>query len=166
MQKSYNAVFKHQGQKSGACARWTYNLARNYVSALRGNTQIAGIQFPAGGNANQNILYYNNLVRLGYIITKVGNNVSRQQLNFLINSTTWGYGDVIAYYANDGVGSHRTYGHTQIYIGSISGIPSISVNKNDSLWSTSVSNNYGNSFVYGDRNSNKWDLYVFRAPLT
>ena len=166
MQKSYNAVFKNQGQKSGACARWTYNLARNYVSALRGNTQIAGIQFPAGGNANQNILYYNNLVRLGYIITKVGNNVSRQQLNFLINSTTWGYGDVIAYYANDGVGSHRTYGHTQIYIGSISGIPSISVNKNDSLWSTSVSNNYGNSFVYGDRNSNKWDLYVFRAPLT
>jgi len=164
MQKSYNAVFKNQGQKTGACARWTYNLAKNYISALRGNAQIPGTQIQAGGNANQNLLYYNNLVRLGYVITKVGNNISRQQLNSLINSTIWGYGDVIAYYANDGVGSHRTYGHTQIYIGSITGIPSISVNKSDSLWSTSVSNNYGNSFVYGNRNSNKWDYYVFRAP--
>lgn len=154
MQKSYNAVFKGHGQKSGECARWSYNLALNYVRALRGNAQIAGVQLPAGGNANQNILYYNNLVRLGYIITKVGNNISKQQLVSLINSTTWGYGDVIAYYANDGVGSHRTYGHTQIYVGTI----------NSSKWATSVSNNYGDSFVYGNRNSNKWDFYVFRAP--
>ena len=164
MQKSYNAVFKNQGQKSGACARWSYNLAKNYVSALRGNAQIPGAQIPAGGNANQNLLYYNNLVRLGYTMTKVGNNISKQQVISLINSTTWGYGDIIAYYANDGVGTHRTYGHTQIYIGSIKGITSISANKRDSLWATSVSNNYGNAFVYGNRNSNKWDFYIFRAP--
>jgi hypothetical protein len=164
MQKSYNAVFKNQGQKSGACARWSYNLAKNYVSALRGNAQIPGAQIPAGGNANQNLLYYNNLVRLGYTMTKVGNNIPKQQVISLINSTTWGYGDIIAYYANDGAGTHRTYGHTQIYIGSIKGIISTSANKRDSLWATSVSNNYGNAFVYGNRKSNKWDFYIFRAP--
>ena len=164
MQKSYNAVFKGHGQKSGACARWSYNLALNYVRALRNNNKIAGVQIAAGGNANQNIAYYNNLVRLGYTMTKVGNNISKQQLISLINSTTWGYGDVIAYYANDGVGSHRTYGHTQIYIGNIAGIPSTSQNKNNSGWATSVSNNYGGSFPYGSRKSNKWDFYVFRAP--
>jgi hypothetical protein len=157
-------VFKNQGQKSGACARWSYNLAKNYVSALRGNAQIPGTQIPAGGNANQNLLYYNNLVRLGYTMTKVGNNIPKQQVISLINSTTWGYGDIIAYYANDGAGTHRTYGHTQIYIGSIKGITSISADKRDSLWATSVSNNYGNAFVYGNRNSNKWDFYIFRAP--
>jgi hypothetical protein len=154
MQKSYNAVFKSHGQKSGACARWSYNLAKNYISALRGNIQIPGAQIPAGGNANQNLLYYNNLIRLGYTITKVGNNIPKQQVISLINSTTWGYGDIIAYYANDGVGSHRTYGHTQIYVGTI----------NSSKWATSVPNNYGSAFVYGNRKSNKWDFYVFRAP--
>ena len=138
--------------------------ALNYVKALRGDNKIAGAQIPAGGNANQNLLYYNNLIRLGYNITKVGNNIPKQQVISLINSTTWGYGDIIAYYANDGAGTHRTYGHTQIYIGSIKGIISTSANKRDSLWATSVSNNYGNAFVYGNRNSNKWDFYIFRAP--
>jgi hypothetical protein len=154
MQKSYNAVFKGHGQKSGACARWSYNLALNYVRVLRNDNKIAGAQIAAGGNANQNIAYYNNLVRLGYTMTKVGNNISKQQLISLINSTTWGYGDVIAYYANDGVGSHRIYGHTQIYVGAI----------NTTKWATSVPNNYGGSFPYGSRKSNKWDFYVFRAP--
>jgi hypothetical protein len=154
MQKSYNSVFRDQGQASGKCARWTYNLALNYIKALRGNNKIAGAQIAAGGNANQNIAYYNNLVRLGYTMTKVGNNISKQQLISLINSTTWGYGDVIAYYANDGIGSHRTYGHTQIYVGPI----------NTAKWATSVPNNYGGSFPYGSRKSNKWDFYVFRAP--
>jgi hypothetical protein len=163
MQKSYNAVYRDQSQEDSMCGRWTYNLAYNYIKALRGDNKIAGKQIDGKGHAREEI-YRINLSKLGYTVTKVGSNVSKQQLISLINSTIWGYGDVAIYCANDGAGSHRRYGHTQIYIGNISGVPSTSINKRNSGWATSVSNNYGSPFVYGDRNSNKWDFYVLRAP--
>ena len=121
---------------------------------LKGRSLKAGQQLSAGGNANQNLQYFNNLVKLGYSQTKVGTNINRAELNNKIISTTFGYGDVIVYYANDGSGTHRQYGHTQIYVGDI----------NSSGWSTSTKTNYGASFVYGKKNSNKWDFYIFRAP--
>jgi hypothetical protein len=163
MQKSYNAVYRDQFQEDSMCGRWIYNLAYNYVRALRGDNKIAGKQITGKGHAREESLR-SNLSKLGYTVTKVGNNIPKQQLKFLISSTTWGYGDIAIYYANDGAGSHRTYGHTQIYIGNISGVPSDFSNKRDSGWATSNSNNYGSPFVYGDRNSNKWDFYVLRAP--
>jgi hypothetical protein len=163
MQKSYNAVYRDQSQEDSMCGRWVYNLAYNYVKALRGNNKIAGKQITGVGHARQES-FRSNLSKLGYTVTKVGNNIPKQQLKSLISSTTWGYGDIAIYCANDGAGSHRRYGHTQIYIGNISGVPSTSRNKLNSGWATSVSNNYGSPFVYNDRNSNKWDFYVLRAP--
>jgi hypothetical protein len=163
MQKSYNAVYRDQSQEDSMCGRWVYNLAYNYVKALRGDNKIAGKQITGKGHAREELLR-SSLSKLGYTVTKVGNNIPKQQLRSLISSTTWGYGDIAIYCANDGAGSHRRYGHIQIYIGNISGVPSTSKNKLNSGWATSVSNNYGSPFVYGDRNSNKWDFYVLRAP--
>lgn len=166
MTKSYNAVFKNFGQTVGMCGQWTYNLAVNYVRVIRNNNNIPQKKLAAGGNAKQNREYWNNLIKLGYTQTRVGSNISKSELANLIKTTPWNYGDVIVYYANDGIAaeSHVKYGHTQIYIGNITGIRSISKNKNDSLWATSVSNNYGATFTYGNRDSNCWDFYIFRSP--
>ena len=158
MQGSYNAVFARDGAVSGMCAQWTYNLAVNYIEYLEGRS-ISGVKLRAGGNANNNNEYYNNLTKIGYTKT-ISTGVTRDQLKDLIDNppSAWGYGDVIAYYANDkpssGAITHWQYGHTQIYVGTI----------NSSKWSTSTQTNYGTSFVYGNRNSNNWDFLVFRAP--
>ena len=111
----------------------------------------------AGGNANQNVQYYNNLTKLGYSQYKVGSNINKNELSSTINNIQWAYGDILVYYANDGnkSESHIKYGHTQIYVGGLS----------TSKWASSMKNNYNSPFVYGSRNSNCWDLYVFRAPI-
>lgn len=154
MQSSYNGVFGRDGQVSGMCAQWSWNLAKNYIEYLRGR----GLSNPkqnAGGNANQNG-YWKRLVSAGYTQTKVGTNISKAKLKNLISTTTWGYGDVLVYYGTNGNGTHRKYGHTQIYVGDL----------NSSKWASSKATNYSTSFPYNSRNSTKWDYYVFRAPAT
>ena len=156
MQKSFNGVFGRDGAVSGMCAQWSYNLAVNYVEFLNGRS-LSNPKLRAGGNANQNNEFFNNLTKLGYTKT-VSTGLSRAQVSNQIASTTWGYGDVLVYYANDkpatGADSHWKYGHAQIYVGPLS----------TSNWATSTVNNYGTDFVYRSRNSNNWDFLVFRAP--
>jgi hypothetical protein len=156
MQVSFNAVFGRDGEKSGLCARYSYNLALNYCRGLKPTNNIPGIAIAAGGNAKQNNEFWKNLVKLGYTQSKVGQNLSKSRIIEIINTTSWGSGDIIVYYANDGdtSASHVKYGHAQIYVGNLT----------PSKWSTSVKNNYGGSFIYNKRESNKWDLYIFRAP--
>jgi hypothetical protein len=153
MQKSYNEVFARDGAVSGMCSRWTYNLATNYVSFLRGE-ELKNPQLAAGGNANNNNQYYINLVNLGY--TKTKSIVTKEQLINQITTTTWGYGDVIAYWCNNGPTgeSHVKYGHTQIYVGEI----------NSSKWATSTQTNYNTDFPYRTRTGDNWTYLVFRAP--
>ena len=153
MQESYNGVFARDSEVSGMCARWTYNLAKNYVSFLRGG-ELQNPQLAAGGNANNNIQYYNNLTNLGY--TKTKSIVTKEQLINQIATTTWGYGDVVAYWCNNGPtdGSHVKYGHTQIYVGEINSIG----------WSTSKALNYKTDFPYRKRKGDNWTYLVFRAP--
>ena len=152
MQDSYNYVFNTQGQAKGMCARWTYNLALNYTKYLK--KEIPLPQIPAGGNANNNIAYYTNLEKLGYSKTK--SVFTKSQLIESLNTTTWGYGDIVAYWCNDGPTnqSHVKYGHTQIYVGGI----------NSTKWATSLPLNYGANFIYNSRIGNNWTYYIFRAP--
>jgi hypothetical protein len=110
----------------------------------------------SGGNANQNKRFWQNLVKLGYTQTKVGTNITNKALSEKLKTIQWGYGDVAIYYANDGSGTHVQYGHAQIWVGTINSVG----------WSTSTKNNYGVANVYRKRNSNKWDLYVLRAPAS
>jgi len=159
IEKSFNSTFNALGETKGACARWSYNLANNYVRSLRGQSPIT-TSIPAGGNANQNKEFYNNLVKLGYTKTVAYKNVDKQTVSQLVNGNniTWALGDVVTYYANDGDRqlSHVKYGHAQIYVGDLT----------SSKWASSVKNNYGNSFIYNSRNSNCWDVIIFRAPLS
>ena len=154
MQNSYNGVFGRDGEISGMCVQWSYNLAVNYVEFLQGRT-LSNPKLRAGGNANQNNEFFNNLTKLGYI-KSVSTGLSRAQVSNKLKTITWGYGDVVVYYANDGDvnASHRKYGHAQIYVGAINSVG----------WSTSTAENYGTSFVYRSRPSNNWDFLVFRAP--
>lgn len=154
MQSAYNGVFGRDGSVSGMCAQWSYNLAVNYVSFLRGG-KLKNPKLAAGGNANMNKQFYNNLKKLGYTETK-STGLTKAQLNQKLSSIQWGYGDVFTYYANDGDpnATHVKYGHAQVYVGSINSVG----------WTTSTANNYGTSNVYRRRNSDNWDCHVFRAP--
>jgi hypothetical protein len=156
MQVSFNAVFGRDGEKSGLCARYSYNLALNYCRGLKPTNNIPGIAIAAGGNAKQNNEFWKNLVKLGYTQSKVGQNLSKSRIIEIINTTSWGSGDIFLYFANEGdtSASQVKYAHAQIYVGNLT----------PSKWSTSVKNNYGGSFIYNKRESNKWDLYIFRAP--
>ena len=158
MLKSYNQVFARDPQVPKMCARWTYNLALNYVSFLKGG-QLKNPQTAAGGNAKVDVKFHLNLTKLGYKKT-TSTGLSRTEVGNLIKNGTWGYGDVVVYWANDkptsGKDTHYVYGHTQIYTGKI----------NNSGWASSMQENYNakTGFVYGNRKSNNWNLLVFRAP--
>lgn len=158
MLKSYNQVFARDPEVSAMCARWTYNLALNYVSFLKGG-QLKNPQTAAGGDAKWDVKFHANLTRLGYKKT-TSTGLSRTEVGNLMQNGTWGYGDVVVYYANDkptsGKDTHYVYGHAQIYTGKI----------NTSGWASSMQENYNakTGFVYGNRESNNWNLLVFRAP--
>jgi hypothetical protein len=155
MDKSFDYTFSNMKptEVKKMCARYTYNLAFNYIAYLRSTPNKANT--PAGGNANQET-YFKNVENLGYIRKAVAKNISKNELITLINTTLYQSGDIIVYWANDGnkTGSHILYGHTQIYVG----------DKSPSKWASSFKNNYGSSFIYNNRNSECWNFYIFRAP--
>tara|TARA_R110000751_G_scaffold1379_4_gene5179 strand:+ start:4797 stop:7709 length:2913 start_codon:yes stop_codon:yes gene_type:complete len=155
MQASYNWVFGRDGEVKSMCARWSYNLALNYIKYLKGGNPETR-QLSAGGNANNNQEYYNNLTALGY--TKTLSVVTKSQLMNSLSTRTWGYGDVVAYYCNDGPpqSSHVRYGHTQIYVGDINSVK----------WTTSTANNYNTDFPYRARVGDNWTYLIFTAPST
>ena len=156
MIKATNAVFRGGHGVSGMCAWYTYNIARDYVAAVKGKP-TRGLVDSAGGNANQ-AAYRKRLQALGYTMTFVGN-ISRNDLVKLINGD-WGYGDIINYRDASGTnprdGSKQQYGHTQIFTNGVQ------QNGNKVRFTSSVPANYGTSLVY--RGNGPWETYVFRAP--
>ena len=156
MKSAYNQVFRRDGEVGGMCAQWTYNLARAYTLNLKNQPANIGKKLAAGGNANWNKQYHTNLIKLGYSQTK--SIVTKSQLISKLVTTTWGYGDVVVYWSNDGPKSqsHVMYGHTQIYVGEI----------NKPKWASSKRLNYNTYFPYGKRIGDNWTYIVFRAPST
>jgi hypothetical protein len=156
MLQATNAVYGKGNGASGKCARYTYNIARDYIAAAKGKP-TKGLAEAAGGNAND-ASYRARLQALGYSMTYLGK-LSRPKLAELINSSDWGVGDVINY-CNKGTGgsdSSKRYGHTQIFTAGVQ-------NKGNNVkWTSSVPANYGTSLVY--RAAGPWDTYVFRAPV-
>ena len=153
MEQSYNYVFGRDGEVASMCARYSYNLALNYVQFFNDTSPIPR-QLAAGGNANNNQEYYNNLTALGYSKTK--SIVTKAQLLNSLATRTWGYGDIVAYYCNDGPkdASHVKYGHTQVYVGNINSVG----------WTTSKKTNYNTDFPYRSREGNNWTYLIFIAP--
>jgi hypothetical protein len=156
MLQATNAVYGGGDGKSGRCAQYTYNIARDYVLAAKGQP-TRGLSEAAGGNAND-AGYRKRLQQLGYSMTYLGT-LSRADLQKLINSDDWGYGDIINYCnkGTQGSDSSKRYGHTQIFTAGVQ-------NKGNNVrWTSSVPANYGTSLVY--RAEGPWETYVFRAPV-
>jgi len=155
-----NAIFGGGGGQSGKCARYVYNIARDYVAALRGKP-TKGLTEAAGGNANQKA-YRDRLKALGYTETYLGT-ISRSELTNLVNNDNqWSPGDIINYCDTSNSGkSQALYGHTQIYT---SGIQQ---NGKGVKFTSSVPANYGSNTSTGRlvyKGDGPWDVYVFRAP--
>jgi hypothetical protein len=171
MEKSYNTVFGTTKQDGRRCGRFTFDLAKYYVKYLK----IPKKALDNGGLDAKSSAFRAALLSLGYTATNITSGdpanryLSPRKVKEIINSTQWGYGDVVTYYSpiytpGNRSNSHEVYGHAQIYIGDISGIPSQAPNKNNSGWASSYSNNYGTSFVYGNRTNQNWVLTIYRAP--
>jgi hypothetical protein len=156
IKKAFNATFKNgQASPSGKCARYTYNHAYNYSQALKNSQLKNGATLPAGGNANQ-VGYWNNLVKLGYTLTKVGENITKSDLRTFI-SGDFNIGDVLVYWANGDTNlSQVKYGHTQMYTG---GAAQAGQN-----WTSDLFTNYNTGFVYNSSKIDCWNLILFRAP--
>jgi len=157
IKKAFNATFKNgQANPSGKCARYTYNHAYNYSQALKGDTLKNGADQPANGHANQNG-YWSNLIQLGYTQTKVGTNITKQELKDFISKTNFNIGDVLVYYGNGNTElSAVKYGHTQMYTGGYA--------QQGQNWTSDLYTNYGKSFVYNSQPIDCWNLILFRAP--
>ena len=94
------------------------------------------------------------MLALGY--TKTQSVVTKTQLLNDLATRTWGYGDVVAYYCNNGPTqeSHVKYGHTQVYVGTINSVG----------WTTSTRSNYNTDFPYRSRVGDNWTYLIFTAP--
>jgi hypothetical protein len=155
-----NAVFKKGDGQSGKCARYVYNIARDYVAALRGQP-TKGLIESAGGNANQKA-YRDRLKALGYTETYLGT-ISRSELTNLVNNDNqWSPGDIINYCDTSNSGkSQALYGHTQIYT------DGVQENGSKVKFTSSVPANYGSGTSTGRlvyKGDGPWDVYIFRAP--
>ena len=140
----------------GACARYTWNLAKNYHRFLKGLTGLPQRE-AAGGNAKQ-AAYYNRLVEeLKYKKIENKSSVTKDDLIKSIKDTKWGIGDVICYWSNGSGGeSHQIYGHTQMYVGAISA----------GGWASDQVDNFSCSMVYKSKTDNNWGYVAFRSPDT
>lgn len=155
-----DAIFGRNGQEVGLCAGYTFNIARAYNEVLKGQSPKTAL-IPSGGNANQQE-YRNSITGLGWTLVRSGT-LTKNELITLINNTKWNIGDIINYRSVTPTGANGSkanysyvYGHTQIYTG---GVLKTSGGSN---WASSMGANYGCGFVYGSRNSDKWEYYIFK----
>jgi hypothetical protein len=157
-----NYVFNTDLGTPGRCARYVYNIARNYnlYASGKGNLLTRGASQPSGGNANE-VGYRKNLEQIGYTSILVARDWSKQQILNYISKESFNIGDIINY------ASGNTF-HTQIYTGGVqysekykSYIPDP---KSLLKWESSYNQNYQNTtgFVYESKPSDKWELYVLK----
>jgi len=179
--KAFDMAFNCADEQVSMCARYVYRIAYAYK---KGELPCS---LTPGANANDDT-YYKKLINLGYIEQGDLLFSSAAECKTFVNTQKWNYGDIVCYIAdvisNDnkvtysknkprpgGTPNSVLYGHTQIYIGD--------ARENSTGahgWTSSVKNNYGSSFVYGDdakikKNGNKevvgkhcnWRVRVFRA---
>ncbi len=163
--KQKNAVIRAaqathaNGGTAGKCARYTYNVARNYVQGLNGKQMTKGANFTAGGNANGRG-YFESLKNLGYNATIGGKEISKSELKSILNRD-FDIGDVVTYWAVDGstADSSRKYGHTQLFTGGLHN------GSGGHKWITDHITNYRTYFPYNSRPGTKWNLLIFKAPV-
>jgi hypothetical protein len=164
--KAINSVIKAaqsthaNGGSNGKCARYTYNIARNYVQGLNNRQMTKGANFSAGGNANGRG-YFESLKNLGYTPAIGGKEISKSELQSILNRD-FDIGDVVTYWAVDGPVSDpcKKYGHTQLFTGGLHN------GSGGHKWITDHISNYRTYFPYNSKSSMKWNLIIFKAPVT
>jgi len=152
IKSSHKYVFGEWGNSNKYCGRYTFNLAYNYLSYLRGAPTKLQIGLEADAKSE---IFKNLLIGLGYKFLHAEVNQPKSKVIDRINNEVWRYGDVIVYYTIDGGGNPQNYGHAQIFVGKDVVL---------SNWASSLSDNYNTNFVYKNRNGTKWNLYIFKAP--
>jgi hypothetical protein len=148
------------GGSNGKCARYTYNTARNYVQGLSGKQMTKGANFNAGGNAN-GIGYIQALKNLGYDLVAGGKEMSKSEIQTLL-SRDFDIGDVVSYWAVDGPSTEvsKIYGHTQMFTGGLH------TGSDGHKWITDHITNYRTYFAYASKPATKWNLLIFKAPVS
>ena len=161
MKAAYKAVFDSRENGSPSkCGIYTYSLASKYVNSLLNQKSPNSDLIEGLRNHANSETYWGNLSKLGYTQIVIGENLTKEQVVELINSTQYNIGDVVSYKASltGGEGTPDAsfiYGHTQIYVGN--GITS-------SGWASSKPNNYGSGFVYNSKSYTCYKVVLFRAP--
>jgi hypothetical protein len=158
----YNTFRGGKGE-SGMCSKYTYSTAAALVNVLKG--QAPGPQFLSGKGNAKDASTRNFLTSIGYNVVKAGENLSKSDVQKLLNSTQYNIGDIVIYWANDGSRdtSQVKYGHIEIYSGKVWNPYPYKTPQNNFV--SSVPDNYtSNPFVYGTRPNQCWTAYVCRVP--
>lgn len=173
------------GYEQHMCARWVYNLAKEFSKNINNDTANNCPPIQTGhGDANSD-LYWNNLKKLGYEEKMYKTGLSHQGIISLMRengnkSDYYDYGDVLVYYGGP-KGKHVKF-HTQFYVNdayletadgySKNVSDSMKHNKCTSKWACDLINNWGGAFVYSNpKDKNKvpydtsnwvWDIRLFK----
>jgi hypothetical protein len=158
----YN-TFRGGTGESGMCSKYTYSTAAAFINVLKG--RAPGSQFLSGKGNAKDISVRNFLTSIGYNVVKAGENLNKNDVQKLLNSTTYNIGDIVIYWAKDGnqSDSQVRYGHIEIYSGKVWNPYPYKKQQNNFV--SSVPDNYTNNpFVYGRKSNQCWTAYVCRIP--
>jgi hypothetical protein len=164
LNKALQNTFKGGPGQPGLCALYTNSIATSFVNILKGNPP--GPQFVRGKGNAKDVSTRNYLKSLGYSVDKWAENISKTEIQKLLNGRKYNIGDILIYWANDGNQDEGLvkYGHIEIYSGKVWNPYTYS--KPQTNYVSSVPDNYTtNPFVYGKYNNNCWTVYLCKAPL-
>lgn len=176
MCKSMNNIFKGKTIiGNGACGRWTYSIARNFVEAkTKPQNMLPGTGNGSGGNAKEQG-YRDFLKQLGYKEVAILNKIDKATLARRLDTAPYQIGDVVIYWSDNPIKGKQEnayiYGHTQIYTGGVRYDPILKSNIVDPKqirWACDDTYNYGTNFVYRSAvnvNTNlpeSWNFYLLR----
>ena len=153
MNAALEAIFGANTGAAALCARYAYNIGKEYINALNGKP-LSGQLIKPGGDADT-ALYRTALTKLGYKQT-YSSSLLKQQVISKINKGPWNVGDIIIYYDPKNPTDLR---HTQIYTGGSSPY------SGGYLWASSYSDNYTYNFIYNNeaksQDTTKFNFYVY-----
>jgi hypothetical protein len=153
MNAALEAIFGANTGAAALCARYTYNIGKEYINALNGKP-LNGQLIKPGGDADD-LAYRTALEKLGYKQTYTSS-LLKQQVISKIKKGPWKVGDIIIYYDPKNPTDLR---HTQIYTGGSSPY------SGGYLWASSYSDNYTYNFIYNNesksQDTTKFNFYVY-----
>lgn len=164
LNKALQNTFKGGPGEAGKCALYTNSVATSFTNILKGNPP--GPQFVRGKGNAKDVSTRTYLKSLGYSVDLWAENISKNEIQKLLNSRKYNIGDILIYWAKDGNQEEGQvkYGHIEIYSGKVWNPYTYS--KPQTNYVSSVPDNYTtNPFVYGGKNNNCWTVYLCKVPI-